>query len=62
MQARALLAREDVQAIPRLVTELNLMLTSGKKAEIESLTSCTKDVQTFVGEYLPYKLRVGGWI
>ncbi len=67
--AQILMAREEVQQCPELLSELRTMLESGYKAEIEALswTSVAKgeetgDVQFFSLSYLPWKLSHSAWI
>ena len=60
-KAASLLLREEVKAQPEFVRQLELMLESGKKAEIESLQD--EHAARFLSQtYLPYKLSTSGWL
>ena len=60
-KATSLLLREEVKAQPEFVRQLELMLESGKKAEIESLQD--EHAARFLSQtYLPYKLSTSGWL
>lgn len=53
--------REDfVQARPRWVEEIQLMLETNEKAEIQSLAH--EDIQFMTNSYLPNKIHSGDWV
>lgn len=49
-----------IKASPDWVQELEIMVDTKTKAEIQALSSL--DVQYLTHEYLPLKLQEGGWI
>ncbi|XP_063968055.1 meiotic recombination protein SPO11-like [Lytechinus pictus] len=59
-KASHLMRRPFYKELPHWMSELQEMMRSGYKAEIQSLTSISETFLTDV--YLPTKLRCGGWI
>jgi hypothetical protein len=55
----------EVRATPRLQEELEYMVASGSKAEIETIGLAVDgflDLSWLCHKYLPHKLRTGSWI
>ncbi|XP_030839171.1 meiotic recombination protein SPO11-like [Strongylocentrotus purpuratus] len=59
-KASHLMRRPFYKELPQWMSELQEMLHSGYKAEIQSLTAISETFLTDV--YLPTKLRCGGWL
>jgi meiotic recombination protein SPO11 len=59
-RAENMLKEDFVRARPRWEEELNLMVRSGKKAEIQALSS--KHLRFMTNEYLPTKIDTNDWI
>ncbi|MFX0211805.1 MAG: hypothetical protein ACFFDT_37860, partial [Candidatus Hodarchaeota archaeon] len=59
-RAEDMLKEDFVQARPRWVEEINLMIKSKQKAEIQALAS--RDPQFMTNQYLPQKLNTGDWV
>lgn len=59
-KAKEMLNRPYWQALPLWMKEMQLMLETEKKAEIQCLTAISHNFLTDV--YLPSKLQCGGWI
>jgi DNA topoisomerase VI subunit A len=55
-----MLKEEFVQARPRWVEEIKLMLSTGMKAEIQALAH--EDIQFMTNSYLPTKIHTGDWV
>ena len=64
-KAESLVALREVTTVPRLKDELDAMLESGKKAEIETIGLAVDsflDLSWLCHRYLPHKLRTGSWV
>jgi meiotic recombination protein SPO11 len=59
-RAEDMLKEDFVQARPRWVEEINLMIKNKQKAEIQALAS--RDPQFMTNQYLPQKLNTGDWV
>ncbi len=59
-RGKQLLQEEFIKKRPKYLEELQLMLRSKEKAEIQALAS--KGFRFLTKEYLPYKLETGDWI
>jgi meiotic recombination protein SPO11 len=59
-RAENMLKEDFVRARPRWEEELNIMLKTGKKAEIQALSS--KHLRFMTNEYLPTKIDTNDWI
>ncbi|MFX1514230.1 MAG: hypothetical protein ACFFCQ_16775 [Promethearchaeota archaeon] len=59
-RAEDMLKEDFVQARPRWVKEIKLMLKMKQKAEIQALAS--KDPQFMTNQYLPQKINTGDWV
>ncbi len=55
-----MLKEEFIQARPRWVEEIELMLSTGMKAEIQALAH--EDIQFMTNSYLPNKIHSGDWV
>jgi DNA topoisomerase VI subunit A len=55
-----MLKEDFVQARPRWVEEIELMLSTGMKAEIQALAH--EDIQFMTNFYLPNKIHSGDWV
>ncbi|XP_071836638.1 meiotic recombination protein SPO11-like isoform X2 [Apostichopus japonicus] len=59
-KAKDMLNRPYWQSVPLWMKEMQIILETGKKAEIQCLTAVAEDFLTDV--YLPSKIKCGGWI
>ena len=59
-RGKQLLQEEFIKSRPKYLEELQLMLRTREKAEIQALAS--KGFRFLTKEYLPYKLETGDWI
>ncbi|XP_071964892.1 meiotic recombination protein SPO11-like [Antedon mediterranea] len=59
-KAGELIKRPYYKQIPKWMKEIQILLTSGYKAEIQTLTAISNNFMTDV--YIPNKIQHGGWI
>lgn len=59
-RAKSMMEEEFVKARPEWIKELDLMIKTRKKAEIQALAS--RGIKFFTEEYLPTKIETGDWV
>ncbi|MEA2071357.1 MAG: hypothetical protein U9O98_08710, partial [Asgard group archaeon] len=59
-RAKNMLDEDFVKARPEWIKELNLMIETKQKAEIQALAS--RGIKFFTEEYLPSKIETGDWV
>jgi meiotic recombination protein SPO11 len=59
-RANAMMEERFIKNRPEWIKELKLMVSTGKKAEIQALAS--RGIKFFTDEYLPTKIETGDWV